>query len=74
METSFPFLKPNVVPSYPTDPYHVCMIRVKKAKLDYVKSPTKHLRQSTIEYINSIREEHGIADDVFGGDDNEEDD
>ena len=49
-------------------------VRVKKAKLDDVKSLTKYWRQSSVDYINIISEELEGGDDVYDSDGNEEDD
>jgi len=54
IETAFPLLKPNVVPTLPTAPCYAGMVPVKKAKLDDVKSLLKYLSQPIIDYINSI--------------------
>ena len=56
IESSFPLLKANAVPTLPTAPYYTSMVPVKKAKLDDVKSLSKYLSQPAIEYINSIPE------------------
>ena len=62
IETAFPLVKPNVVPTLPTAPYYAGMVPVKKAKLDDVKSLMKYLSQPTIDYINSILEQFAGAD------------
>ena len=45
IETAFPLVKPNVVPTLPTAPYYTGMVPVKKAKLDDVKLVMKYLSQ-----------------------------
>ena len=38
IESPFPLLKPNAVPTFSTAPYYASLVAVKKAKLDNVKS------------------------------------
>ena len=63
IESPFPLLKPNDVPTFSTAPYYTSVVAVKKAKLDDVKSLSKYLSQPTIIYINNIPDQHRGADD-----------
>ena len=68
VETSYPILKPNIVPTCPTGLYYTGMIRANVAKQDE-KSLTNHL-VSPPSNISNIPEELEGTDEVFDGDDN----
>ena len=70
IESPFPLLKPNAVPTFPTALYYTNMVPVKKAKLDDVKTLSKYFSQPTINYITYIPEKLRGAD----GDEEEHDD
>ena len=69
IESPFPLLKPNAVPTFPTALYYTNMVPVKKAKLDDVKTLSNYFSQPTINY-NYIPEKLRGAD----GDEEEHDD
>ena len=64
VEMTFPLLKPNMQPPFPTAAFYPEMLGVKKAKLDDVKGLFKYLGQTLIDFINSITEKVEEGEDT----------